>query len=455
MAALGGSRHALINLSTQIDIPPIIKKSLSPATGYFGHKDEQSHHLNTFYVSFASVCALQMGAFCILQNFFQRNFCFRPAFEKVVCIITRKGEVLPPFDRKEVRTWNLIAENFKSNVPFKVYQIAKNTKDNPDVPQSKALKTIKKYEELHPYNIQQKSAIIVETFRNVTKQKIKGKGKMMVVTSSRLAAVRYYHEIKNYLELNGYHDVEILAAFSGSIKDPDDQKDVEWTEGKLNGVNESQTKQVFHDEGNILIVAEKLCRSFVKWYGYITQIVRMFDKQMHDEYIFCSYLAKVLPADPTMPFDLGDRVKLEYYNLEKTYEGSIGLVKEEKGVYEPAKLKKPVKMTETLSPLEQVIEKINQQYVGNFTEGDKVVITALHEKLKNNKKLRRAAKTDGRQIFARNIFPQLFDDAAQEAYVESTETYTKLFEDAGKYRAIMNALAQAMFDELKNEEVTE
>lgn len=469
------------------------------------------------------------------------------------------------------------------------YQIAKNTKDNPDVPQSKALKTIKKYEELHPYNIQQKSAIIVETFRNVTKQKIKGKGKMMVVTASRLAAVRYYHEIKNYLESNGYHDVEILAAFSGSVKDPDDRKEIEWTESKLNGVNESQTKQVFHDEGNILIVAEKyqtgfdepllhtmivdkklrgvkavqtlsrlnrthpdkqdtfiidfvntkedilkafqpfyqetslsqeintdliyrtqkllrafkiyddvdiekvneiyfdedkrkankiqaaitnallpiqqkysalnqeqryqfrkLCRTFVKWYGYITQITRMFDKQMHKEYIFCSYLAKVVPADPAMPFDLGDRVKLEYYNLEKTYEGSIGLEKEEKGVYEPAKLKKPVKMSETLSPLQQVIEKINQQYMGNFTEGDRVVITTLHEKLKNNKKLMKAAKTDGRQIFEKNIFPQLFDDAAQEAYVESTERYTKLFEDAGKYRAIMNALAQAMFDELKN-----
>lgn len=470
------------------------------------------------------------------------------------------------------------------------YQIAKNTKDNPDVPQSKALKTIKKYEELHPYNIQQKSAIIVETFRNVTKQKIKGKGKMMVVTSSRLAAVRYYHEIKNYLELNDYHDVEILAAFSGSIKDPDDQEEIEWTESKLNGVNESHTKEVFHDEGNILIVAEKyqtgfdepllhtmivdkklrgvkavqtlsrlnrihpdkqdtfiidfintkedilkafqpfyketllseeintdliykaqkmlrafkiyddldiekvskiyfdeakrkankiqaaitnallpiqqkynalneeqryqfrrLCRSFVKWYGYITQIVRMFDKQMHNEYIFCSYLVKVIPADPMMPFDLGDRVKLEYYNLEKTYEGSISLLNEENGVYEPAKLKKPVKMTETFSPLEQVIDKINQQYIGNFTDGDKVVISTLHEKLKNNKKLRKAAKTDGRQIFEKNIFPQLFEDAAQEAYIESTETYTKLFEDAGKYRAIMNALAQAIFDEISDE----
>ena len=468
------------------------------------------------------------------------------------------------------------------------YQIAKNTKDNPDVPQSKALKTIKRYEELHPYNIQQKSAIIVETFRNVTKQKIREKGKMMVVTSSRLAAVRYYHEIKRYLESNGYHDVEILAAFSGSIKDPDDPKDVEWTESKLNGVNESQTKQVFHDEGNILIVAEKyqtgfdepllhtmivdkklrgvkavqtlsrlnrthpdkqdtfiidfvnskedileafqpfyqetslaqeintdliyktqkmlrafkiyddmdiekvnkiyfdedkrkankiqaaitnallpiqqkynelnqeqryqfrkLCRTFAKWYGYITQIARMFDKQMHDEYIFCSYLAKVIPADPTTPFNLDDRVKLEYYNLEKTYEGSINLSEDNLSAYEPAKLKKPVKMSETLSPLEQVIEKINQEYAGNFTEADKVVITALHQKLKNNKRLQNAAKKDGRQIFEKNIFPPLFDDAAQEAYIESTETYTKLFENLGKYRSIMNALAQIMFDELK------
>ena len=470
------------------------------------------------------------------------------------------------------------------------YQIAKNTKDNPDVPQSKALKTIKKYEELHPYNIQQKSAIIVETFRNVTKQKIKKKGKMMVVTSSRLAAVRYYHEIKKYLETNGYHDVEILAAFSGSIKDPDDVNETEWTESRLNGVNESQTKQMFHDEGNILIVAEKyqtgfdepllhtmivdkklrgvkavqtlsrlnrthpdkqdtfiidfvntkedilkafqpfyqetslaqeintdliyktqrmlrdfkiyddmdiekvndiyfdedkrkanmiqaaitnallpiqdrynalnqeqryqfrkLCRTFVKWYGYITQITRMFDKQMHKEYIFCAYLSKVVPADPSVPFNLDNRVKLEYYNLEKTYEGSIDLEKEVKGLYEPAKLKKPVKMEETLTPLEKVIEKINEEYMGDFTDGDKVVITALHHKLMNNKKLMKAARTDGRQIFEKNIFPQMFDDAAQEAYIESTETYTKLFEDAGKYRAIMSALANAMFDELRNE----
>ena len=478
------------------------------------------------------------------------------------------------------------------------FQIAKNIPDNPDVPESKATKTIKRYEELHPYNIQQKSAIIVETFRDITKHKIKGKGKMMVVTSSRLAAVRYYHEIKRYLETNGYNDIEILAAFSGSIKDPNDPSEREWTESSINvdskgnSVSEAQTKQVFHDEGDVLIVAEKyqtgfdepllhtmivdkklrgvkavqtlsrlnrthpdksdtfiidfvntkedilnafqpfyqetylseeintdliyktqrmlrdfniyddvdisnvtsiyfdedkrkanktqaaitnallpvqqkyndlnqeqryqfrkLCRTFVKWYGYISQITRMFDKALHDEYIFCSYLAKIVPPDPKIPFDLGNKVKLEYYSLEKTFEGSIEMEKDVIGAYDAAKIKRPVKMVETLTPLEQVIQKINEQFVGDFTEGDRVVIAALHEKLKNNKKLQKSAQTDGQQIFVKNIFPQLFDNAAQEAYIESTETYTKLFEDAGKYRAIMSALALSMFEELREARV--
>ena len=55
MAALGGSRHALINLSTQIDIPPIIKKSLSPATGYpavlFRGHDRRGNRKDVQYVA--------------------------------------------------------------------------------------------------------------------------------------------------------------------------------------------------------------------------------------------------------------------------------------------------------------------------------------------------------------------------------------------------------------------
>lgn len=177
----------------------------------------------------------------------------------------------------------------------------------------------------------------------------------------------------------------------------------------------------------------KTCRTFVKWYSYATQVTRMFDKNLHKEYDFCSYLAKVIPSDPKIPFDLGNRGRLEYYQLEKTFEGSISLEMNTKGEYDAAKIKKPNKMQETLSPLETVIEKVDEPYAGNFTDGDKVVITTLHDKLINNNKLKKAANSDGQQMFVNNIFPEEFDRAAQDAYVQSTETYTSLFENSEKY----------------------
>ena len=144
------------------------------------------------------------------------------------------------------------------------FKIAKDTPENPELPESRATKIIKKYEKLHPYNISQKSQIIVETFRETTKNKIGGKGKMMVVTDSRLAAVRYFHEIKRYIQERHYADMDILAAFSGSVQDGDE----EYTESGLNvrkdgsHISEGQTKEEFHDNFNVLVVAEKYQTGF-------------------------------------------------------------------------------------------------------------------------------------------------------------------------------------------------
>ena len=55
------------------------------------YTDELSNQLNTAVISYASVCALQMGAFCILQKIFQRNFRFRPAFKKSSVLSREKG----------------------------------------------------------------------------------------------------------------------------------------------------------------------------------------------------------------------------------------------------------------------------------------------------------------------------------------------------------------------------
>ena len=175
-------------------------------------------------------------------------------------------------------------------------------------------------------------------------------------------------------------------------------------------------------------------RSLIKWYGYISQIIRMFDKDLHKEYVFCSYLINLLPPEPVDMVDLEGKLKLEYYKLQKTFEGAIELG-EQKGVYEPAK-KKGAMGLDPKEPLDEIIDKINEKFKGAFTDGDRVLLTALRDKLMGDKKLANMARTSDPQIFVESIFPKAFGDAAMESYTESQDTYTALFEDQNKYNAI-------------------
>lgn len=151
------------------------------------------------------------------------------------------------------------------------YAIANKTKDNPEVKGITAARIIKKYADLHPYNISSKVQIIIETFKDITSKAIGGKGKMMIVASSRLAAVRYLQEMRRYLEdmkqgpnAKDYENIDVLVAFSGTIKDGG----VEYTEPQLNvrkdgtHISETQLKSDFHDDFNVLVVAEKYQTGF-------------------------------------------------------------------------------------------------------------------------------------------------------------------------------------------------
>ena len=349
------------------------------------------------------------------------------------------------------------------------YKLAKSVPDNPEMPTSPAMRAARRFEELHPYNLQEKAQLIVETFREVTQRAIGGKGKMMVVTASRLAAIRYHKAINEYLKAHNYTNIIVMIAFSGGIKDPADPQGPEYTESGMNRdsqgnrVSESQTKAVFHEEGSILVVAEKyqtgfdepllhtmvvdkklrdvkagqtlsrlnriypgkedtfildfvntdeeikeafqpyyqetgleeeldvnriyakrkelrtfhvysdsdikaVCsiyadkrgaektrqgqisnalkpvvdayndlsqkerslfrrtiRAFVKWERFIDQVTRMFDRELREEAIFCDYLSRLLPDDPTESVDLDKSLALEFYKLEQTFHGAIGL----------------------------------------------------------------------------------------------------------------------------------
>ena len=174
-------------------------------------------------------------------------------------------------------------------------------------------------------------------------------------------------------------------------------------------------------------------------------------KELHKEYILCSYLAK-LPSDKTQPFDLDNRVKLEYYRLEKTYEGATyeGAIELEAtpGSWKPTQPKRAGGQKDRLSPLDEIIARLNEEFFGDFTGADRVMVDTLYAKMRQDAKVKKAAKSNDRQVYERSIFPGIFDTTAQQAYMENTDAYEQLFLDAEKYHIIQQALAERLYREL-------
>jgi type I restriction enzyme R subunit len=112
------------------------------------------------------------------------------------------------------------------------YRLLKAAEDDPTLPKKKAARALAKFASLHPHNIEQKTEVMVEHFRRSVKHRLGGRAKAMVVTSSRLHAVRYKLAFERYIAEHGYTDIRPLVAFSGTVVDPETEK--EYTEPGMN-----------------------------------------------------------------------------------------------------------------------------------------------------------------------------------------------------------------------------
>lgn len=148
------------------------------------------------------------------------------------------------------------------------YRLLKAAEDDPELPKKKGARALAKFMSLHPHNIEQKTEVMVEHFRRSVKHRLGGRAKAMVVTSSRLHAVRYKLAFERYIRENGYTDVRPLVAFSGTVQDPETGR--EYTEPGMNldvltgkPIGEAQLPERFDSaDYNLLLVANKYQTGF-------------------------------------------------------------------------------------------------------------------------------------------------------------------------------------------------
>lgn len=466
------------------------------------------------------------------------------------------------------------------------YKIAKSIPDDPELDTAAGVRAIRQFETLHPHNISQKTTVMLEHFRNVTRHKIGGRAKAMVVTLSRLHAVRYLLEFKRQIEEKSYTDLDVLVAFSGEVED----NGITYTEEKLNTtktgktIKEKALPAAFHtDEYGMLIVAEKyqtgfdepllhtmfvdkklsgvkavqtlsrlnrtmrgkvdtfvldfvnsaedirkafepyyeetvleeetdpnviydlkntldefrvyqqleidrfaeifytdkeqgpgdlgklqgtirpaldrfealeeekqeLFKStlarFNRIYAFITQVCRLFDKEIHKFSVYAKFLYTMLPKGGRDKVYVDDKVLLEYYRLEKDFEGGIQLESTPEGF-------RPItgeagRREKQRDPLTVIIDKINEKYGTNFTEMDKVLLQMENDYAAQDKWHSYAQNNDRKTFML--LFEKDFPNMAAARYEQNDSFFVKLFSDPDMMRQVMETVGAVLYERLK------
>lgn len=478
-----------------------------------------------------------------------------------------------------------ILDVLKNYMIYKMYyKIVKSIPDNPEIDTTTGVKAILDYERLHPHNISQKTAIMLEQFYRVTRTKIGGKAKAMVVTSSRLHAVRYLQEFRRQILEKGY-DLDVLVAFSGEIEDNGQT----FTEEKLNRTKDGKTikekalpKAFNTDDFGMLIVAEKyqtgfdepllhtmfvdkklsgvkavqtlsrlnrICRGkqdtfildfvnsaddikksfepyeettleeetnpnviydlkntldeyhvyqeieimqfadifyakkqqtsgdigklqgkikpaldrfqalnaerqdmfkstlarFNRIYAFITQVCRLFDKDIHKFSVYAKFLLMQLPKGNTECVNVDDKVLLEYYRLEKDFEGSIGLEEAEEGLRSITG--EAGRKDKKKNPLTVIIDKINEHYGTDFTEMDKVLLQIESDYEAQDKWHGYAQNNDFKTFML--LFEKDFPNMAASRYEQNEEFFVRMFREPDMMKWVMDTLGTVLYEKLK------
>ena len=144
------------------------------------------------------------------------------------------------------------------------YKLAhQNAKADAEVDKKKGAKELGIWIKLHPHNIGQRVQVIVEHFRRHIQGLLGGQAKAMVVTSSRLEAVRYKLAFDKYIARLGYKDIRAMVAFSGEVLDKE-SADLPFTERNMNPQLKGRDMRKAFDTGDyqVMIVANKFQTGF-------------------------------------------------------------------------------------------------------------------------------------------------------------------------------------------------
>ncbi|MBN1291728.1 MAG: type I restriction endonuclease subunit R, partial [Candidatus Latescibacteria bacterium] len=170
-------------------------------------------------------------------------------------------------------------------------------------------------------------------------------------------------------------------------------------------------------------------QSFIRLYGYISQIITFKDIRLEKLYIFLRFLNKKLPKRSRDRLkDVFSYVDLEYFRIEKKYsiqeplenkDGELQPFSTEVGGSHPEEPK---------DFLSHIIQVLNENFGSDLTEDDKVYLEKMITRMNEDDELRKVYFGDNTESNKRFVFYSVFDKLLQGLVDDSLDFYKKLTE---------------------------
>ena len=262
------------------------------------------------------------------------------------------------------------------------------------------------------------------------------------------ASINRVYDLRSQLNAYGLFSGQEVDQFIELMKKGNGKKQDATTIGKLTSLLKPMIERYNDLEPDVRLVARDTMLKFVRCYAFVTQLIRLDDKELFKDYLFVSHLTHLLPKTKDEKIDISDKIELQYASLKETFHGAIKL-EEAANSFKPATSAKPTARERKTDTLERIVEKVNEQFEGDFGPGDKVAVESVVQMLLDDKevksKLAKYAKDNDPKMFIDSIFPDVFNRVLYECFTQNSEAFKRLLSDDNFQKTVMNVTAKEIY----------
>ena len=188
-------------------------------------------------------------------------------------------------------------------------------------------------------------------------------------------------------------------------------------------------------------------QSYIRMYGYLSQIISFTDIELEKSFVFLKYLNKKLPKRQVDRFDISDTIDLDSLRIQKIHEHIEGLVTEDSILTPPEFITTGVTEPE-YDFLSEIINQVNTTYGVNLTEEDRLDLSRLSKRLIEDPEVQKYMKGDNTEDNKQSFFKQQFEGMMIDYINERFDFYKKMDDNP----SMKNLIFQMMYKDYKNQQ---